>query len=138
MKIRLRIPLKLPLKNTLTPSYDKRAFFAYMGVKREWWKAIPDAREDQRALGPRSVRIVRLMTTAERPYDVANVWFSAAAILDILVKKGYFVNDTPDLLTLKEPEQRLAVPPDEIAPSTYIEIKDIEGAPAVRSARLPL
>lgn len=134
MKIRLRIPLKLPLKNTLTPSYDKRAFFAYMGLKREWERAIPKAEEHQRALGPRSVRIVRLMTKPERPYDTPNVWFSCAAILDILVHGGWFVDDTPDLLYLEQPIQRYAAY-DEEAPATWIEIEDV-GA-AVKSARLP-
>ena len=135
MKIRLRIALKLPYKNELTPSYDRSAFFRYMGVKREWEQAIPKAQEHQRALGARRLTIVRLMTTKERPFDTGNVYYACAAIIDIVVHKGYLVEDTPDLLELEKPVQRLAVG-DEIAPSTYIEIEDLPG-PAIRSARLP-
>jgi len=135
MKIRLKIPLKLPYKNELTPSYDKSAFFRYMGLKREWLAAIPKAAPDQVALGARRLTIVRLMTTRERPFDTGNVYYAAAAIIDIVAKKGWLVDDTPDLLELEKPVQRLAAG-DELAPSTYIEIEDLPG-PAVRTAALP-
>lgn len=135
MKVRLKILLKLPYKNELTPSYDRSAFFRYMGVKREWEQAIPDAAPHQRALGPRRLTIVRLMTTRERPFDTGNVYYACAAIIDIVAKKGYLVDDTPDLLELEKPVQRRALP-GEIAPSTYIEIEDLPG-PAVKTAALP-
>jgi len=135
VKIRLKIPLKLPYKNELTPSYDKSAFFRYMGLKREWQAAIPEPTPEQRALGARRLTIVRLMTTKERPFDTGNVYYSAAAIIDIVAKKGWLVDDTPDLLELEKPVQRRAAG-DEVAPSTYIEIEDLPG-PAVRCARLP-
>lgn len=135
VKIRLRIPLKLPYKNELTPSYDKSAFFRYMGVKREWEQAIPKAQEHQRALGARRLTIVRLMTSRERPFDTGNVYYAVAAIIDIVAHKGYLVDDTPDLLDLEKPVQRRAVG-DEVAPSTYIEIEDLDG-PAVLTGALP-
>jgi hypothetical protein len=135
MKIRLRIPLKLPLKNTLTPGPGNGPFFRFMAVKREWKAAIPDALPEQRALGPRRLTIVRLMTTRERPFDTGNVYYAAAAIIDIVAKKGWLVDDTPDLLELEKPVQRRAID-DELAPSTYIEIEDLPG-PAVRTAALP-
>jgi hypothetical protein len=135
VKIRLKIALKLPYKNELTPSYDKSAFFRYMGLKREWQAAIPKAVGEQLALGPRRLTIVRLMTTRERPFDTGNVYYAAAAIIDIVAKKGWLVDDTPDLLELEKPVQRLAAG-DELAPSTYIEIEDLPGA-AVRTAGLP-
>lgn len=135
MRIRLKIPLKLPYKNELTPSYDSRAFFCFRRVQADWKKAIPNPRPGERALGARRLRIVRLMTIGERPFDTGNVYYAAAAIIDIVAKKGWLVDDTPDLLDLDRPVQRLAVG-DELAPSTYIEIEDLPG-PAVRTAALP-
>ena len=135
MKLRLRIPLKIPYKNELTPSYDRSAFFRYMGVKREWEQAIPKAAEHQRALGARRLTIIRIMTPRERPFDTGNIYYSCAAIIDIVAKKGYLVDDTPDLLELEKPVQRLAVQ-GETAPATFIEIEDLPG-PAIRVARLP-
>jgi len=136
MKIQIRIPLRLPYKNTLTPSYGNRAFFCFKALQREWWIAIPDPDERQRAVGPRRLTIVRLMTTKERKFDTGNVYYSCAAIIDIMAKKGWFVDDEPDLLELEKPVQRLAIPPEEIAPSTWFEIEDLPG-PAVRTAHLP-
>jgi hypothetical protein len=135
VKVRLRIPLKLPYKNELTPSYDKGAFFRYQGLKREWKAAIPEALPHQRALGARRLTIVRIMGPRERPFDTGNVYYACAAIIDIVAQKGYLVDDTPDLLELEKPVQRLAVG-DELAPATYIEIEDLPGA-AVKTARLP-
>lgn len=135
MKYQLRIPMKLPSKNALTPSPDKGAFFRFMGVKRAWKAAIPAAAPHQRAVGPRRLTIVRLMTARERPMDTGNVYFSAAAIIDIVAKKGWLVDDTPDLLELEKPVQRLAAP-GELAPSTYLEIEDLPG-PAIETAPLP-
>jgi hypothetical protein len=123
-RIRLMIPLKLPLKNELTPSPDKRAFFAFQAVKRKWWHAIPEALPHQRATGARRLTIVRLMTTRERPFDTGNVYYSCAAIIDIVAKKGYLVDDTPDLLELEKPVQRRAEA-HELAPATYIELEDL-------------
>lgn len=136
MILQLRIPLKLPYKNELTPSVTRGAFFRYMAVKREWKAAIPDPEPRQRADGPRRLRIVRLMTTRERPFDTGNVYYAAAAIIDIVAKKGWLVDDTPDLLELEKPVQRLAVG-SELAPSTWIEIEDLPG-PAVRTKDLPI
>lgn len=136
MKVRLRIPLKLPYKNELTPSYDKGAFFRYQAVKREWKDAIPNPLPEQRALGARRLTIVRIMTTRERPFDTGNVYYAAAAIIDIVAKKGWLVDDTPDLLDLLKPVQRREQPGDLEAPATYIEIEDLPG-PAVRTAALP-
>ena len=136
MKLQLRIPLKLPYKNELTPSWDHRAFFAYQGVKKDWWKAIPDPEPQQRADGPRSLTIVRLMTESERRFDRANVYFASAAILDILVKKGWLIDDTDDALELEKPTQRLAGPEDDPPPCTYLVIEDLPG-PAMRTLNLP-
>ncbi len=136
MKLQLRILLKLPYKNELTPSYDKGAFFRYQAVKREWQAAIPDPEERQRALGARRLTIVRLMAPRERAFDTGNVYYACAAIIDIVAKKGWLVDDTPDLLELEKPVQRRAGP-GEIAPSTYIELEDLPG-PAMKTARLPL
>ena len=136
MKIRLRIPLKLPYKNELTPAPGPRTFRVFMSVKGKWNKAIPEAAPHQRALGPRRLTIVRLMTSRERPFETGNIYYAAAAIIDIVAKKGYLVDDTPDLLELEKPVQRLAVP-GEIAPETYIDLEDLPG-PAVRTAELPL
>lgn len=135
-RIRLRIPVKMPYKNELTPSYGNRAFFCFKAMQREWWIAIPEPAEEQRAVGPRRLTIVRLMTPAERKFDTGNVYYACAALIDIMYKKGWFVNDDPDLLELEKPVQRLAIPPDEEAPATYFEIEDLPG-PAVRTPRLP-
>lgn len=135
-KIRLRIPLKLPYKNQLTPSPDPNAWWRFLAVKREWTKAIPGPAEHQRATGERQMRIVRVMGPGERKWDIGNVHYASAAIIDIVAKKGWLVGDDADLCDLEKPVQRPAEG-DEIAPSTYIEIKDLPG-PAVRTARLPL
>lgn len=136
MKIRLRIPEKLPYKNELTPSYDHRAYFSFKTVIKTWSKAIPDPTEEQRALGARSLTIVRIMSPRERRFDVGNVYYSCAPLIDIMAKKGWFVGDEPDLLDLEKPVQRLAGPEDLEPPATYFEIEDLPG-PAVRPARLP-
>jgi len=135
VRIRIKVPLKLPLKNTLTPGPGNGPFFRFMAVKRQWKSAIPDPLPHQIADGPRRLTIVRLMTTRERPFDTGNVYYACAAIIDIVAKKGYLVDDTPDLLELEKPVQRLAVG-DELAPSTWIEIEDVEG-PAVVTPLLP-
>ena len=136
MKLQLRIPLKLPYKNELTPSFGNRAFFCFKRLLREWWIAIPDPDDRQRAVGPRRLTIVRLMTVKERKFDTGNVYYSCAAIIDIMAKKGWFVDDEPELLELEKPVQRLAIPPDESAPATWFEIEDLPG-PAVLTANLP-
>ena len=136
MKLQLRIPLKLPYKNELTPSYDRGAFFRYQEVKRTWRKAIPDPTPDQRADGARSLTIVRLMTARERPFDTGNVYVSAAAIIDIIVEKGWLLQDDPRTCRLELPIQRLEGPGDDAAPCTYLVIEDLEG-PAVVTRALP-
>jgi hypothetical protein len=135
VKVRLRIPLKLPYKNELTPSYGNRAFFCFKAMQREWNAAIPNPEPHQVALGARRLTIVRLMAGRERPFDTGNVYYAAAAIIDIVAKKGWLVDDTPELLELEKPVQRMA-DLGEDAPSTYIEIEDLPGA-AVKTARLP-
>lgn len=135
-RIRLRIAVKMPYKNELTPSYGNRAFFCWKAMERTWRNAIPSPNPDQIALGPRRLTIVRVMTPAERRFDTGNVYYACAALIDFLVKKGWFVGDEPDLLELEKPVQRLAGPDDLVAPATYFEIEDLPG-PAVRSARLP-
>lgn len=126
--IRLRIPIKLPYKNQLTPSPGLHSFRRFISVKKEWERAIPEALDRQRATGPRRIRIVRLMTTRERPFDTGNLIYSAAAIIDIVVAKGYLVNDNPALTELATPVQRESEHGDLPAPATYIEIEDIESS----------
>jgi len=134
--IRIRIRLKLPYKNQLTPSPGLHSFRRFISVKKEWERAIPEALAHQRAMGPRRVTIVRLMTPRERPFDTGNLYYSCAAILDIVVAKGYLIDDRPELTDLDKPVQRLAVG-DELAPSTWIEIEDLPGAAMVQPG-LPL
>jgi len=128
MKIRLRIPLKLPYKNELTPAPGPRTFRVFMSVKGKWKASIPDALPEQRALGPRRLTIVRIMGPRERPFDTGNVYYAAAAIIDIVAKKGWLVDDTPRLLELEKPVQRRQAPGDMPAPCTYIDIEDVEAA----------
>lgn len=133
--IQLRIPVKMPYKNELTPSWGNRAFFCFKAMQKEWNQAIPVPQEHQRALGARRLTIVRLMGPRERKFDTGNVYYACAALIDILVRKGWFIGDEPDLLELEKPDQRYAVG-DEIAPATWFEIEDLPG-PAVITPRLP-
>jgi hypothetical protein len=135
--IRIRVPLKIPYKNQLTPSPGLHSFRRFISVKKEWERAIPEALDHQRASGPRRIRIVRLMTARERPFDTGNLIYSAAAIIDIVVAKGYLVNDNPELTELATPVQRESAHGDLPAPATYIEIEELPGPAMAAMPALP-
>ena len=127
---RIRVNLKLPYKNQLTPSPGLYAFRRYCAVRSEWDKAIPVAPGYNPAEvapplppgGPRKwVQVTRIMTKRERRFDLSNIWYSIAALLDALVKRGHLRDDNDQDVDVRTPIQRQALP-DEIAPSTLIEI----------------
>jgi hypothetical protein len=125
----LRVALKLPYKNELTPAPGPHAWLRFVKVKRDWGRCIPPVSVSQRARGPRSVRIERVMGPRERRFDTANVYFAAAAILDVLKQRGWLVNDSDVQCRLEQPLQRRARE-GEMYPSVVLTLEDIpEAAP---------
>jgi hypothetical protein len=124
-RIVIRVLLKLPYKNELTPAPGRHAWLRFIKVKKDWARAVPKALPHQLAKGPRSVLITRVMGPKERRFDTANVYFAAAAILDVIKSAGYLVNDSDVHCELLRPEQRRARP-GEAFPSVILELRDVE------------
>lgn len=121
--VTIRIPLKLPFKNQLTPSPDRHAWIRFISLRQRWMKEIPPAGK-LRAFGPRSLRVVRIMGPRERRYDTANLIYVCAALFDLIKDAGYLVNDSEVWCELRKPVQRRALP-GERCPATLIELEDL-------------
>lgn len=131
---RLTIPLKPPTKNDIKPdmgilrmgSRDIPA--AWIRVKRleeKWAREIPWAAAFK-ATGPRRVRFTRVMGRAERRYDSYNLVAGLNAIvMDLLVHRGWLLDDRDSVCEQSIPVQRKAGP-NELAPCTIIEFEDLE------------
>jgi hypothetical protein len=147
VKVRLRIPLKVPGKNDLRP--DPRvtymgerpipsAYLRWKGIERKWRRALEELRprQDQVALGRRSLRFIRVMGPEEHKMDRWNVETGLnMVVVDMLVAMGWLIDDKEDFADMLPAVQRLAIG-DEVAPATYIEIEDLPG-PALATAALP-
>ena len=95
----LSIPLKYPYKNELTPSPTLRAYLHFKELSKEWFYSIPKAsRLLRQANVPRRLIITRIMGTRDRPFDVPNLYYAAAIIIDTLVKKDWLRDDDPRFL----------------------------------------
>jgi hypothetical protein len=145
MNVRLVIDLKPPSKNDLRP--DPRvmrrgsvvlpcAYLRWKGIEREWHRALKQPTEEQRAVGRRALRFVRLMTPREKRMDRWNLEGGLnLVVVDLLVEMGWLIDDDENSVEMLPAVQRRAGPGEQ-APATWIEIEDLPG-PAVRSARLP-
>jgi hypothetical protein len=142
-RYRLRILLRPPSKNDVKPDMGifqmgrRQIPAAWIRVKRledDWRRAIPEALPDQRATGRRRVLFTRVMGPNERYFDVWNLAGGLnSVVIDIIVRKGWLLDDRYDCVDLAEPIQRRAVG-DEPAPMTYIDIEDLEEAAGVTPA----
>src|SRR5262245_39774475 len=140
MKVRLIIELKPPSKNDIKPDMGvlqmgKRLIpAAWIRVKRleeKWTRAIPTPRPDQRPDGRRRVLFTRIMQPSERFYDPWNLSGGLnSVVVDILVRKGWLLDDRKDCAELPEPVQRRAGL-GEVAPATLIDIEDLPEAALV-------
>lgn len=135
------VPLKPPGKNDLRP--DPRivwrgrtplpaAFLRYQGLHRDWERAIREPTDQERARGPRRLRFYRYMTAREKRMDEWNlVGGLNLVVVDILVHKGWLVDDREDCVRQERPFQGRS--DDEIqgyrAPMTVIVLQDVTSPP---------
>lgn len=100
MRYRIRVPLHYPYKNELTPSVRIGAFVRFQRIKREWGWMLKMAKPSPRPQGQlaRRLHIIRVYSTKQRPFDVGNLYYPAAIIIDHLVNLGWLRNDSPKWL----------------------------------------
>lgn len=134
MRYSLPIPLPAISKNDVKP--DMGVFrmgarlipAAYIRVKRleeKWDRAIPTAAGSQRAVGRRRLQVVRVMGPRQRPFDEWNLVAGMnAVVVDLLVRKGWLLDDRPDAVDMARPLQVRAGPTDDV-PQTLIVLEDL-------------
>src|SRR5262249_11936264 len=142
----LCIDIKAPGKNDLRPDpmitmMGRRpipsAYLRWKGIERKWRRALPEPLPEQKALGRRSLRFVRIMTPRERRMDRWNLEGGLnLVVVDMLVQLGWLVDDEETAVEMLPAVQRLAVG-GEAAPAMLIEIEDLPG-PVLVTAALPL
>lgn len=131
---RLKVYQKPPTQNQVKPDTKvvkcrngnllPIAWLRVKNIERAWDKAIPKATERQRATTRRSLMFTRIMGPRERPYDRYNLCGGLKVVVDLLVAKGWLLDDNDLNCDERMPEQRYAKD-GEPYPMTVIELQDL-------------
>jgi hypothetical protein len=93
------IPIRYPYKNELTPSVGIGAYLRFQAAKRTWHLCTPNAPASWRSINlARRVSITRLYSGRQRPFDIPNLYYPLAFIIDNLVKRRWLPDDDPRYL----------------------------------------
>lgn len=130
MRYEIRVPLAYPYKNQLTPSPSMRSFIRFKEVKQEWgWYLKSCARVHRQGPLPRRLTITRVYSKKQRQFDIGNLYYPAAIIIDLLVGIGWLRDDNPKWLSDLHCNQRQSQSPE---CWTEIVIEDVDGDPTPR------
>ena len=125
MTITLSIPIRYPYKNELTPSLDRGAFLRFQARKREFYLCTPNAPPSwRREKLPIRLIITRLIGKRQRYFDVPNLYYPLAFIVDNLVKRRWIPDDDPRYLVAVRCIQR-RIRPGETKDETLITLRHV-------------